>query len=258
MASVTHPRSQEALERALDEVENSESKLRRVIDTIPTLAWCNLPDGSNEFLNKRWHEYTGLSPEESHGWGWQTAIHPDDRAPLTEKWRGLLVTGEPGEMEARLRRHDGVFRWFLMRVEPLRDETGKIVRWCGACTDIETLKQTEAKLREDEGELRRITDLIPQAIVVQDPSGAPIYANQATLDYTGLTAEDVIAPHFRERIFHPDDLERLREEQGQVIRWYATGTDIDDRVRAEKRTRNENLALREQIDKDSMFEDIVG
>src|SRR5713226_35300 len=295
MASVTHPRSQEALERALDEVENSESKLRRVIDTIPTLAWCNLPDGSNEFLNQRWHEYTGLSPEESHGWGWQTAIHPDDRAPLTEKWRGLLVTGEPGEMEARLRRHDGVFRWFLMRVEPLRDETGKIVRWCGACTDIETLKQTEAKLREDERELRRITDSIPQAIVVQDPSGTPTYANQAALDYTGLAAEDVIAPDFRERIFHPDDLERLREErkaalgrgipfeieqrarrkdgqyrwflvrynpfrndEGQVTRWYATGTDIDDRVRAEERTRNENLALREQIDRDSMFEDIVG
>src|SRR5712692_7169029 len=295
MASVTRPRSQEALKSALDELQNSERKLRQVIDTIPTLAWCNLSDGSNEFLNKRWHEYTGLSPEESNGWGWQAAIHPEDRAPLTEKWRGLLVIGEPGEMEARLRRHDGVFRWFLMRVEPLRDETGKIVRWCGACTDIETLKQTEAKLREDERELRRITDLIPQAIVVQDPSGAPIYANQATLDYTGLAAEDVIAPHFRERIFHRDDLERLRDERkaalarglpfeieqrarrkdsqyrwflirynpfrndhGQVTRWYATGTDIDDRVRAEERTRNENLALREQIDRDSMFEDIVG
>jgi len=295
MAPVTSPPSQEAIKRALDELGNSEKKLRQVIDTIPTLAWCNLPDGSNEFLNKRWHEYTGLSPEESHGWGWETAIHPEDRALLTEKWRGLLVTGEPGEMEARLRRHDGVFRWFLMRVEPLRDETGKIVRWCGACTDIETLKQTEAKLREDERELRRITDLIPQTIVVQDPSGTPTYANQATLDYTGLTAEDVIASDFRKRIFHPDDLERLREErkaalgrgvpfeieqrarrkdgqyrwflirynpfrndEGHVTRWYATGTDIDDRVRAEERTRNENLALREQIDRDSMFEDIVG
>jgi len=125
MASTTRQRSQEALRRALDELTNSESKLRQVIDTIPTLAWCNLPDGSNEFLNKRWHEYTGLSPEESHGWGWQTAIHPEDREPLLEKWRALLVTGEPGEMEARLRRHDGVFRWFLMRVEPLRDATGR-------------------------------------------------------------------------------------------------------------------------------------
>src|SRR5258707_1242663 len=295
MASVKYQRSQEALERALDELRNSEKKLRQVIDTIPTLAWSILPDGSNEFLNRRWHEYTGLSADESRGSGWQVAIHPEDRVLLLQKWKGLLASGEPGEMEARLRRHDGVFRWFLMRVEPLRDDTGKIVRWYGTCTDIETLKQIEAQLREDERELRRITDLIPQAIVVQDPSGTPIYANQATLDYTGMTAEDVVAPLFRERIFHPDDLERLREqrkaalgrgvpfeieqrarrndgqyrwflirynpfrnEQGRVIRWYATGTDIDDRVRAEERTRNENLALREQIDKDSMFEDIVG
>src|ERR1700751_260456 len=295
MASVTRQRSQEALGRVLDELKNSERKLRQVIDTIPTLAWSILPDGSNEFLNKRWHEYTGLSPEESHGSGWQSAIHPEDRVPLLEKWQGLLSSGEPGEMEARLRRYDGVFRWFLMRVEPLRDETGKIVKWYGTCTDIETLKETEAKLREDERELRRITDVIPQAIVVQDPSGAPIHADQTTLDYTGLKAEDVIAPLFRERIFHPDDLERLREvrkaalargvpfeieqrarrndgqyrwflirynpfrnDLGQVTRWYATGTDIDDRVRAEERTRNENLALREQIDRDSMFEDIVG
>ncbi|HXC96445.1 MAG TPA: PAS domain-containing protein, partial [Edaphobacter sp.] len=177
MASVKYQRSQEALERALDELRNSEKKLRQVIDTIPTLAWSILPDGANEFLNKRWHEYTGLSADESHGSGWQVAIHPEDRVLLLQKWQGLLASGEPGEMEARLRRHDGVFRWFLMRVEPLRDETGKIVRWYGTCTDIETLKQTEAKLREDERELRRITDLIPQAIVVQDPSGTPIYAN---------------------------------------------------------------------------------
>jgi formate hydrogenlyase transcriptional activator len=212
-----------------------------------------------------------------------------------EKWQSALLSGKAGEVEGRLRRHDGVFRWFLMRLESLRGEDGNIVRWYGACTDIETLKQTEEKLREDERELRRITDAIPQSIVVLDPSGAPMYANQATLDYTSLTPADVLSPNFRERIFHPDDLERLRDErsaalklgdpfqleqrarrkdgryrwfliqynpyrneQGQVIRWYATGTDIDDRARAEERTRNENLALREQIDRDSMFEDIVG
>ncbi len=206
-----------------------------------------------------------------------------------------MVSGEPGEMEARLRRHDGLFRWFLMRVEPLLDERGKVIRWYGACTDIETLKQTEERLRHDERELRQITDAIPQTIVVLDPSGAPMYANQATLDYTGLTIDGLLAPGFRERVFHPEDVDRLRNdrrsalerglpfeleqralrkdgqyrwflirynpfrnEQGQVIRWYATGTDIDDRVRAEEMTRNENLALREQIDRDSMFEDIVG
>jgi formate hydrogenlyase transcriptional activator len=293
--AIERQRSQEALRNAIDQLRRSETNLRQVIDTIPTLAWCNLPDGPNEFLNKRWHEYTGLSPEESHGWGWQAAFHPDDIPPLMEKWRELLISGEPGEIEARLRRHDGVFRWFLIRVEPLRDETGKIKRWYGTSTDIDSLKQTEEKLREDERELRRITDAIPQTIVVLDPTGAPIYANQATLDYTGLNPEDVLAPDFRQRIFHPGDLERLRKErkaslerglpfeaeqralrkdgqyrwflirynpfrneQGQVTRWYATGTDIDERVRAEERTRNENQALREQIDRDSMFQDIVG
>jgi len=289
------PATQEALRNALETIRNSETKLRRVIDTIPTLAWCNLPDGPNEFLNKRWHEYTGLSHEESNGWGWQVAFHPEDVPPLMEKWRELLASGEPGEMEARLRRHDGVYRWFLIRVEPFHDEHGQLVRWYGTSTDIDALKQTQEKLREEEQELRRITDAIPQAIVVLDPSGIPLYANQATLDYTGLTAKDVVSPHFRERIFHADDLERLRDErkvalgrgvpfeaelrarrkdgeyrwflirynpfrneQGQLTRWYATGTDIDDRVRAEERMRNENLALREQIDRDSMFEDIVG
>src|SRR5260370_27276633 len=164
IASITveRQRSQEALTSALDEIRTSETNLRQVIDTIPTLAWCNLADGPNEFLNKRWHEYTGLSPEESHGWGWQVAFHPEDLPPLTKKWRELLVSGESGEIEARLRRHDGVFRWFLIRVEPLRDQTGKVIRWYGTSTDIPELKQTEEKLRDDERELRRITGALPQ------------------------------------------------------------------------------------------------
>ena len=293
--AIERHRSQESLRSALETIRNSETNLRRVIDTIPTLAWCNTPDGPNEFLNKRWHEYTGSSHEESTGWGWQAAFHPEDVPPMMKKWRELLASGESGEIEARLRRHDGVYRWFLIRVEPFRDERGRLLRWYGTSTDIHVLKQTQEKLREDEQELRRITDAIPQAIVVLDPSGAPLYANQATLDYAGLTEEDVLAPRFRERLFLSDDLERFRDErkaalgrgvpfeaelrarrkdgayrwflirynpfrneQGQLTRWYATGTDIDDRVRAEERTRNENLALREQIDRDSMFEDIVG
>jgi formate hydrogenlyase transcriptional activator len=280
-----------------DSPSGSEQSLdiRLVVDRIPAFAWSTHPDGSVEFVNQRWRGYAGISAEESRGWGWQVAIHPEDLPSLMRKWRELLISGEPGEIEARMRRHDGVFRWFLIRFEPFRDETGKIAMWYGVSTDIEDLKRTEEKLREDERELRQITDAIPQTIVVQDPGGVPIYANQAALDYTGLTADDVIAPNFRERIFHPEDLEKFRSERkaalalglpfkfehralrkdgryrwfllqynpfrnerGEVTRWYATGTDIDDRVRTEERTRNENLALREQIDRDSMFEDIVG
>lgn len=278
-----------------DDSIKSEASLMRIINTIPALAWCARPDGSMEFLNKKWHEYTGLSPAETIGWGYQAAFHPEDRKNGIERCRSLFSQNGPAESEIRLRRHDGIYRWFLIRVEPLRDEMGRIIRWYGTSTDIEALKETEERLKEDERELRRITDSIPQTIVVLDPTGAPLYANRATLDYTGLTMEDVAKAGFRERIFHPEDLERLREERGaalqtglpfetemralrkdgqyrwflirynpfrdeqeQLTRWYATGTDIGDRVEAENRTRNENLALREQIDRDSMFEDIVG
>ena len=84
----------------LDEVRRSEleTKFRRVLDTIPVFAWYGPPDGSNEFLNKRWYDYTGLTPEEAHGWGWQKTFHPDDLAPLMDRWRQLLVSGEPGEI----------------------------------------------------------------------------------------------------------------------------------------------------------------
>src|SRR5271167_3251975 len=275
--------------------QKSEANLRQVIDTIPTMVWCTRPDGNTEFLNKRWHDYTGFSADESALQGWQPTVHPEDLPRVVAKGRELLASGQSGEVEGRIRRHDGVFRWFLMRVEPLRDETGKIVRWYGVQTDIDDLKRIEEKLREEDRELRRITDVIPQTIVVLDTSGVPIYANQAMLDYTGLSAEDVLTSGFRERFSHPDGLEKLKEqraaglsrglpfelehrarrkdgeyrwslvrfnpfrdEMGSVVRWYATGTDIDDRVKAEERTRNENQALREQIDRDSMFEDIVG
>jgi formate hydrogenlyase transcriptional activator len=269
--------------------------IRLLVDRIPAFTWSAHPDGSVEFVNQRWREYAGLSAEESRGWGWRVAIHSEDLPLLMEKWRGLLISGEPGDIEARMRRHDGVFRWFLIRFEPFRDETGKIAMWYGVSTDIEDLKQTQEKLREDEREFRRIADAIPHEIIVLDPTGRLLYANQATLDLTGLTAEDVTAPGVRERIFHREDIERnrekrkaalerglpfqaehrvllkdgqyrwfltrynpLRNEQGEIIRWYATGTDIDERVRSEETTRNENLVLREQIDRESMFEDIVG
>ncbi|HZO55630.1 MAG TPA: sigma 54-interacting transcriptional regulator [Bryobacteraceae bacterium] len=283
------------LEKALNETKKSEAHLRKIIDTIPTLAWCNLSDGSNEFVNQRWCDYTGLSPEEVQRRGCKVVIHPEDLPKWLDEWRTLVASGAGGEIEARLRRHDAAYRWFLIRVEPLQDESGEIVKWYGTNTDIDDLKQTEAKLREEERELRRITDAIPQTIVIQDPDGTPVYANQAVLDYTGLTMEDVITSDFRARIFHPEDLERLRDErraalarglpfeieqralrkdgqyrwflirynpfrdeQGRLVRWYATGTDIEDRKQAEERIRNENLALREEIDRASMFEEIVG
>ena len=276
-------RSQEALRSASEEIRNSEARLLKIIDTIPTHAWCTLPDGTGIFWNRRWLEYTGLSLEVLRGWGWQNAIHPEDLKKITDKWLGDLAAGQPGEVEGRLRRFDGVYRWFLFRAEPLRDESGNIVNWYGTDTDIDDLKRAEAKLRKDEEELRRMTDAIPQSIIVLNPDGKAIYANRVALEYTGLSLHDVQTDDFRERVFHPDDVQRLREERqkslsnavpfeneqralgkdgkyrwflirynplldesGKVIRWYATGTDIDDRKRAEDRLRNETVALRSE------------
>src|SRR5260370_3178103 len=147
--------------------------IRLVVDRIPAFLWSTHPDGSVEFVNQRWREYAGLSPEESRGWGWQAAIHLEDLPSLMERWRELLISGEPGDIEARMRRHDGVFRWFLIRFEPFRDDTGKIAMWYGVSTDIENLKQTEEKLREDERYIRQITHAVPQTLVVLELSATP-------------------------------------------------------------------------------------
>jgi formate hydrogenlyase transcriptional activator len=293
--SVQQSESHEGAMETASVLDGSASSLRRVIDTIPALAWCARPDGSMEFLNRQWHDYTGLSPAETIGWGYQAAFHPEDRKSGIERCRKLFSGNGPAESEIRLRRHDGIYRWFLIRVQPLRDDTGRIIRWYGTSTDIEALKQTEEKLRKDERELRKITDAIPQTIVVLDAGGVPLYANHATLDYTGFSKEDVAKPGFRERIFHPDDIRRLtrdrqsglakgvpfqleqralgkdgqyrwfliqynpfRDEHERIVRWYATGTDINERKRNEQRTENENIALREEFDHSLMFEEIVG
>jgi formate hydrogenlyase transcriptional activator len=289
-----NPESHE-LSEALEKLGREAARLQTVIDTVPSFLWTSLPDGSKEYLNKRWYEYTGLSLEEGRGWGWKVVVHPDDLDGLIREWLALVEARKPGELETRIRRYDGEYRWFLIRIVPQLDAEGNVVRWFGSNTDIEDRKRAEKKLLEEERELRRITDAIPQTIVVLDSKGHPLYANQAMLDHTGLTMQDVLISDFRARIYHPEDLERVREErkaglarglpfeieqrvrrkdgqyrwlllrynpfrdeEGCLVRWYVTGTDIDDRKRAEDRTRNENIALREEVDHSSMFEEIVG
>jgi formate hydrogenlyase transcriptional activator len=460
-------RSHLALKNAHVEVENSENRLRTIVDTIPALVWSARPDGSAEFFNRRWLDYAGLTAEEASDWGWTAALHPEDQGRLMDYWRQLLASGKAGETEARLRRYDGEFRWFLFRAEPVLDHHGNISKWYGANTDIEDRKRAGAllaaekrtlemiangarladilenlcnsidvqapnvisavmlmdadgsrlwpaaaprlpkswieaitplkigpcigscgsaaflkqrvivsdiaadplwvdyrdvalshglraawsqpllsknqqvlgtfgmyyaeprtpgetdlrliegaghiaviaiegeraqaaltrafdEIAKSEAELRTIIDAIPQLIIATGADGKFLSANQAILEYTGLPKEEVGSERFRE-IFHLEDSERLRDEretaisrgipfeyerrvrrkdgqfrwfliqynpvlddQGKLIRWYATGTDIDDRKQAEERTRQENVALREQIDQVFMFEEIVG
>src|SRR5260221_987969 len=120
--------------------------IRRVFDTIPTLAWSARPDGSADFFNRRWLDYTGLSVEQAREWGWTVALHPDDLTGLVDYWRSILASREPGEIEARLRRFDGVYRWFLFRATPSFDNDGAVAKWFGTNTDIEDRKRAECLL----------------------------------------------------------------------------------------------------------------
>ncbi len=270
--------------RAVGALRASEANLRRVIDTIPSLSWCNLPDGPNEFLSKGWHDYTGMSPEEAHGWGWSASFHPDDLPPLMNRWQELLVSGEPGEIEARIRRHDGEYRWFLIRVAPFRDESGAILRWYGTSTDIHDRKLAEEALKASEAQLRLIIDSTPGLLGVLSPAGEVEFVSRQNLDYFGLAPEQLKGWRTID-IVHPDDLPRAiakfthslttgtpffdehryrradgeyrwfdvrvypaRDTQDRITRWFTFSIDIHDRKLAEEALRASENNLRQILD----------
>src|SRR5271163_4096109 len=420
-----------ALEKALQEIEQqnealraSEHDLNLIINTIPALAWSARPDGSADFFNQHYLEFVGLSAEEVKNWDWTDAVHPDELNRLAGSWQSIMSSGKQGESEARLRRFDGEYRWFLFRADPLRDESGNIVKWFGINTDIEDRKraedallrsegylteaqrltrtgswawnaatsrnaywsqemyrmfgfdpelglpsdgalserihpedrdrvrreafpkraakgsdfdteyrivlpdgaikhlhsighpvlnesgdlvefvgtnmditerrQAEEKIRGQELERRQIMDAAPQPLMVLGSDGSRLYANQSILEFRGLTFDEWQKVDIRE-VFYPDDAERVARERNQAIlsgspleiearmlrhdgkyrwflvryrplkdhlgritRWVVSAIDIDDRKRSEERLLHENVALREEIDKASMFEEIVG
>lgn len=133
--------------QADEALKASERALIQVINTIPTTAWSTRPDGYCEFLSQRWLDYAGFTVEEAQGWGWAAVIHPDDAQGLTEYWQACLDSGTPVDTEARMRGRDGTYRWFLFRANPLRDESGTIIRWYGTNVDIEDRRRTDNILR---------------------------------------------------------------------------------------------------------------
>src|ERR1700681_1450385 len=145
--------AKEALQKAFDEIKKSEDRLRLVIDTIPTLVWRAGPEGIPDFLNQPALDYTGLSLDKAET-GWPRAFHPDDKKGMLRKWSAIRESGMRGGLEARLRRFDGEYCWFLFEAEPMRDEAGNIVKWYGSSTDIEDRKRTEVALRESEQRFR--------------------------------------------------------------------------------------------------------
>src|SRR5258708_14333833 len=259
-----------------------QDELRRIVDSLPGLVWTSLPDGYVDFLNQRWCEYTGLSLEKACGWGWNAAICPEDLPALLDCWRSILASGEPGEIEARMRRFDGKHRWFLCNARPSRDASGKIVRWYDTYTDIEDRKVVEEALREGELRYRLILDNIPGLISTRAATGAPEFVNQKMLEFFGQSLEQLpdwsslIHPDDRERVVslwrrsvesgHPYDVEHrsrradgvyrwihargqpLRDRKARIVRWCNMLTDVDDRERTEEALRERELQYRSIMD----------
>ena len=179
--------------RAEEAVRRSEKQLRGVIDTIPAYVWSALPDGTLDFLNKRCLEFSGHSFEQSLGRGWEAALHPEDRDRFIEESRAAIASGEPLGTEARYQRADGQYRWLLVRSVPLRDETGTIVKWYGANTDIDDRKRAEETLRETETRFRTYIDHATDAFFVLEFEGGTILdVNRRACENLGYTREELI------------------------------------------------------------------
>ena len=131
------------LRRSLSRQRHSEAQFRAIADSMPQMVWSTLPDGFHDYYNARWYEFTGVPEGSTDGDAWNGMFHPDDQARAATLWRRCLETGEPYEIEYRLRRHDGVYRWTLGRARPIRNDAGEITRWFGTCTDIDDLKRSD-------------------------------------------------------------------------------------------------------------------
>ncbi|GHO87120.1 hypothetical protein KSZ_51260 [Dictyobacter formicarum] len=181
--------------------KRTEAEIHALIDAIPQLVWTARPDGSNDSVNQRYRDYTGLTSEEAQGEGWTECLHLEDRPRVLAAWQRAVRTGEVYETEERLRQHTtGTYHWFLARAVPMRDEAGQIIRWFGTSIDIHEKKQAEE-------ELRVLIDAIPQFVWMMHPDGSSEYGNQRWYDYTGMTPEQTQGDGWLQAL-HPDDYQR--------------------------------------------------
>ena len=172
----------------------------RIVDVLPDMVWTARADGSIDFVNQRWCEFTNLGVGESLGQGWQAAIHAEDLPELLEQWRWIVASGNPGEMEARLRRFDGEYRRFLFRARPLTNDSGELEKWCGINTDIEDRRQAEEALRAPwwlqssarENHFRAVDDNITGLAALVTPAGRFELGNRQILDFFGATSEELM------------------------------------------------------------------
>jgi PAS domain S-box-containing protein len=260
----------------IEDRKNAERELQQLVDLVPQLITMHTAEGRRVYANKVVLDYFGCTLEEFlQEDGVKKRMHPSDWSNFSVARERGIPQGAPFEMEVRIRRHDGQYRWFLILYNPHRNEVGQIVGWYSTGIDIQDRKQAER-------ELRQMVDAVPQHIAVIDPDGRCIYGNKVALDYHGYTIEEFLDENALKRKMHPDDLPSywgtrrqgisnglpfkaearllsnegeyrwflvlfnpLKDDQGCIIRWYATATDIEDQKRAERAQRRSEAYLAE-------------
>src|SRR6266481_649968 len=258
-------------QHATEALRASEEGFRLIVDSIPAFAWYAGTDGKIEYLNQRILDFTRVPLEDLVGFGWANVLHPQDVERTKNAWLHSIETGEPCDVDQRVRRFDNIYRWFRTNAQPLRDRSGRVIRWYGVATDIEDLKRAEEGLREREQNLRLVVDSIPGLVHTTTAEGELEFVNRQVLDYFGRTLDELKGWATKDFI-HPDDLPRviaaftssietgqpydveqrcrradgayrwfqvralpLRDTEDHIIRWYTLFTDIDKRKQAEDR-----------------------
>jgi PAS domain S-box-containing protein len=251
----------------------SELNLQALVETIPALVWRAKPDGHIDYVNKRLLDYLGSPVEEIVGWGWMKKVHPHDIAFKVQSWLSHLQAMTSHDANCRFQGADGVYRWFNVRGEPLRDAGGRVQNWYGVLIDIDDRTKAEEASRENELKLREIIETLPSMIWSTAPDGQPTYVNQRVIDYTGFRFEDLLDLGWG-KLIHPEDfpgtaeafyhsiqtgesyqsVHRLRRADGQyrwhqqraeplrdahqrIIQWYGVAVDIDAGRNAENELR---------------------
>jgi PAS domain S-box-containing protein len=215
----------------ITERKRAEERTRLIIDTVPAQLWTETPEGVVDFVNRRWIDYTGMTLEQAVGSGWNRMVHPDDIEQVLSKWRTLVSEGKPREIESRLRRSDGEYRWFLSRCYPLVDRSGRILGWYGSDTDIHDRKVAEETLRRSEGYLAEAQRLSHTGSWASKPaSGENTYWSEECYRLMGFDPHGG-QPGFETVLqrYHPDDQARVREAVETAEREKA-GFELDYRI----------------------------
>ncbi len=247
-----------------ESLKKSEDQYRTFANSLPQLAWMANADGWIYWYNERWYDYTGTTLEETQGWGWEKVHHPEHIERVLDFAKTAWSSNEPFELEFPLRRGDGVYRWFLTRVFPVKDDAGNLMFWVGTNTDIHDQLEVQKALKQSEAQLKQLADFMPQIVWSTDPNGYHDFYNKRWYEFTGLTFQQSRNKGWSQ-VLHPDDVNRtrdiwarslqtgdlyeveyrmrrhdgqyrwllarampLRDESGIISRWFGTCTDIHD------------------------------